>query len=532
VTLALPLETLPQPSRRHLTLGVLYLAAYFALNAFTDHHSLAGSAVTLWSPDNALSVMLIMESWSFAPLVLMAQIGADFLFGHVQNGLAVVCAETTLAASYLALALALRRGFGVHVAQMRPQDLVAVMSVTPIGAALTGLVYCGSLVAVGELRGAAFLPTFAGFWIGDAAAMGVLIPATGALLRFWAAKPWRGRVAFADVFFVAIALVFLTTVIFLSAVDLSDRFLFNLAFLPILLVGLRFGRDAGALTLLFVQMTLLVALDYHHTPDNDYITYQVLMFILSVSGLALGATVDEWQETAAQLRRRQVELAKVSERATNGMIAAAMSHEISQPLASISAYVVSARRLLEARTSPDRVLAALRRAESEAGRAREIVERLRDFVAKGDVAREPLDLDEIVGRVVAMQADTARDRGVALQYESAGRAPARGDRVALEQAIGNLVVNAIEAAPEGVGRVQVTLERRGANACVRVEDNGPGVALEIADRLFDPFETTKPRGMGLGLPLAREVALRHGGGLSFVPATPHGACFLLETPLA
>jgi len=532
VTLALPLASPPQSSRRHLTLGVVYLATYFALNALTDHHSLAGSAVTLWSPDNALSVMLIMESWTFAPLVWLAQIGADFLFGHAQNGLAVLCAETTLAASYLVLALVLRRGFGVQVAQMRPQDLVAVMSLTPIGAAATGLIYCGALWAVGELRGSAFLPTFAGFWIGDAAAMGVLIPATGALMRLFAAKPWRGRPAFADVSFIAIALVFLTTVIFLSAANLSTRFLFNLAFLPILLVGLKFGRDAGALTLLFVQMALLVALDYHHTPDSDYIAYQVLMFVLSVSGLALGATVDEWQETAAQLRRRQVELAKVSERATNGMIAAAMSHEISQPLASISAYVVSARRLLETQTSPDRALTALRRAESEAGRAREIVERLRDFVAKGDVAREPLDLDELVTRVVAMQTDAARERGVVLVYEASGSAPLRGDRVALEQAIGNLIVNAIEAVPERTGRVRVQLARGADRISVRVEDNGPGVAPDIADRLFDPFETTKPRGMGLGLPLAREVAVRHGGGLAFSPVTPHGACFTLETPLA
>ena len=532
MTLALPLVTQPQPSRRHLTLGVVYLAAYFAANAIIDHHSLAGSAVTLWSPDNALSVMLIMESWTFAPLVLLAQIGADFLFSHVHNGLAVVCAETTLATSYLGLALILRRGFGVKIAEMRSQDLVAVMALTPIGAAVTGLVYCGSLLAVGELPASSFLPTFVGFWIGDAGAMGVLIPATGAVVRLWATKPWRRRIVLDDALFIAIALVFLTTVIFLSADNLSDRFLFNLAFLPILLVGLKFGRDAGALMLLFVQMALLGALDYHHTPNSNYLTYQVLMFILSVSGLALGATVDEWQETAGQLRRRQAELAKVSERATNGMIAAAMSHEISQPLASIAAYVVSARRLLESGTHGERALAALRRAESEAGRAREIVERLRDFVAKGDVAREPLDLDEIVARVVALQADAARERGVSLIYETAGAAPSRGDRVALEQAIGNLVINAIEAVPEGTGRVRVKLERRDDRICVSVEDNGPGVALEIADRLFDPFETTKPRGMGLGLPLAREVAARHGGGLAYAPVAPHGACFTLETPLA
>jgi signal transduction histidine kinase len=174
----------------------------------------------------------------------------------------------------------------------------------------------------------------------------------------------------------------------------------------------------------------------------------------------------------------------------------------------------------------------LRRAESEAGRAREIVERLRDFVAKGDVAREPLDLAEIVARVVALQADSARERGVLLVFDQSGPAPARGDRVALEQAIGNLVVNAIEAVPERTGRVRASIERGDGRICVKVEDNGPGVSPAIAERLFDPFETTKPRGMGLGLPLAQEIAMRHGGGLSFAQVAPHGGCFTLETPLA
>jgi two-component system sensor kinase FixL len=76
------------------------------------------------------------------------------------------------------------------------------------------------------------------------------------------------------------------------------------------------------------------------------------------------------------------------------------------------------------------------------------------------------------------------------------------------------------------------VERRGAIAAVVVEDNGPGVAAEIAERLFEPFETTKPRGMGLGLPLAKEIAARCRGRLNWRPATPHGARFELELPLA
>ena len=117
-----------------------------------------------------------------------------------------------------------------------------------------------------------------------------------------------------------------------------------------------------------------------------------------------------------------------------------------------------------------------------------------------------------------------------LELTSCGAAPTRGDGVALEQAIANLVLNAIEAAPRAGGQVRVTLERREGRLAVSVADNGPGVSPDIADRLFEPFETTKPRGMGLGLPLAREIALRHGGALAFAPVRPHGACFTFEAP--
>jgi two-component system sensor kinase FixL len=109
---------------------------------------------------------------------------------------------------------------------------------------------------------------------------------------------------------------------------------------------------------------------------------------------------------------------------------------------------------------------------------------------------------------------------------------ARVDRVGVEQAIANLVLNAIEAVPPGRGEVAVALRRRGDRAAIAVEDNGPGVSPEIAARLFEPFETTKPRGMGLGLPLAKEIATRHGGALTWTPLGQGGTRFELELPVA
>lgn len=525
----------PQRARTFALVSLAYLVVYFVINAVTDHRSLNGSPITLWSPDNALSVMLIMESWAYTPIVLLAQIGVDMALGHAHHSMAaVVCAETTLAAGYLGMAMVLRHGFHLNIRAMRPRDLTAVMAVAPLGAAITGLIYCGALTGVGELKPSAFLPSYAGFWIGDAAAMGVFIPATGALLRVVAAAPWRRPRIGYPIFLFAVTLIFVALIIIVSASTVHRRYLFNLTYLPILLIGLKFGYDAGALTLMFVQVFLLVAMDLFHIPDRQFGAYQVMMFILSVSGQALGATVTEWEAATAQLRRQQAELAKVSERATNGALAAAMSHEISQPLASIATYVVSARRLLESGLGQDKALAALRKAEGEAARARGIVERLRDFVAKGELTREQVDLDELVETIVKLQGDAARERGVRLRRTGAENWPllASVDRVGVEQALANLVLNAIEAAPAHGGLVSVDLQGREDRAVLAVEDNGPGVAPEIADRLFEAFETTKPRGMGLGLPLAKEIAIRHGGESTWRRTPTGGTRFELELPLA
>ena len=531
------LNRFPAPTRRALVYAAIaaaYVAAYLALNLATAPRNLNGSSITLWSPDNALSVMLIMESWTFTPVVWAAQIAVDLWLSRSHSSLpAVISAESTLAAGYLGMAMSLRHVFGLNIRDMRPRDLLAVMAVAPPGAALTGLVYCGALVAIGELPSRAFWPDFAGFWIGDAAAMGVVIPAAGAMFRIYASAPWRrARIGY-PLLQLAAVFLFITVVVALSASALPRRYLFDLLFLPILMVGLKFGYNAGALTLLYVQLTLVIAMDAYHVPDVQYGAYQIMMFTLAISGLALGATVSEWQEATAKLRTQQAELAKVSERATNGAMGAAMAHEISQPLASVAAYLHGARRLLE-NDVRDRALEALLKAEREAARARVVIERLRDFVATGVMARERVDLEAVVEDVLRWQADAARDGGVRLRRAGPPGRPLHviADKVGVEQAISNLVRNAIEAVAEaGGGSVAVGLEMRDGRAVVAVEDDGPGVAAEIVGRLFEPFETTKARGMGLGLPLAREVASRQGGRLAWTPLAPHGARFALELPL-
>ena len=111
--------------------------------------------------------------------------------------------------------------------------------------------------------------------------------------------------------------------------------------------------------------------------------------------------------------------------------------------------------------------------------------------------------------------------------------PVTADGVQIEQVLINLVANAIDAAAERSdlrGRVTVQVAAKGDGIMLRVEDNGRGVAPELADNIFDAYQTTKPRGMGLGLHLSRRIVQRHAGRLSWEPITTGGARFVVELP--
>jgi two-component system sensor kinase FixL len=216
-------------------------------------------------------------------------------------------------------------------------------------------------------------------------------------------------------------------------------------------------------------------------------------------------------------------------------MAVTFAHEISQPLSSLLTYVHSARRMLDAGQSTAAVSSALAKAEAEAQKTRRIIERVRDFVASGKLELETTDIGQIARKIASLNLDEARARGVALAVEApAAPSPVTADRIAIEQALNNLVTNAIDAASQredAEGQVVVGIDRDGEKAILRVDDNGMGIAPEIADHLFQVFETTKPKGMGLGLLLTREIARRHSGRVGWRSLRPQGTSFFIELPI-
>jgi C4-dicarboxylate-specific signal transduction histidine kinase len=175
----------------------------------------------------------------------------------------------------------------------------------------------------------------------------------------------------------------------------------------------------------------------------------------------------------------------------------------------------------------------LAKIESEALRAGDIVERLRSFLTNGKPQLAPLVLGDAARGVARALVDEARVHGVEIRVEAQSETAILADRVQVEQILVNLVRNGIEAAAErtsGEKQVKVRISQSNGEICVVVEDNGPGVADEIAGRLFEPFTTSKPRGMGLGLLLSRQIVEAHGGRLWCERTSAKGAHFAFRLP--
>ncbi len=245
------------------------------------------------------------------------------------------------------------------------------------------------------------------------------------------------------------------------------------------------------------------------------------------------------QEAAAASQR----MAHVARLATMGEMAAAIAHELNQPLSAIANYASAAARILPQASaaaadpeSQDDVRSALAQISAQALRAGEVIRRLRSLVQKRDARRERTDINQLVEEVAAFSRSDARLNNVELRTELDPDLPTlHVDGIQIQQVLLNLVRNSIEAlatASSAERVVSVSTARDGDSAVViRVADNGCGIPAALAAQVFEPFCTTKETGTGLGLAISRSIAEAHRGSLAYEPNCPQGACFLLRLPL-
>ncbi|HEX9170289.1 MAG TPA: ATP-binding protein [Roseiarcus sp.] len=516
--------------------GIVFLAGYLALNVMTARYQFQELGITLWSPDDGLSVLLLMEGAAFLPFVFVGAVLTDVLISHVQHSIYVaVLAEFALTLVYAGMAVALRDILNFSPRRTDLPSVLVMLAATPSGAIVSSLVYCGVLYLAGSLPADQFASALRHFWVGDTVGIIAILSAGTAVLTLLSNSRWtwrRNLMLNWSVFVVSSCLVF---VLLRRASSAYAYHLFYLLFLPIIWMAMRTGYVGVAIALLLTQTAFFVIASHMGFNDNDFEEFQILMLVLSITGLILGAAVTERERANHKLREQQDELVRISAHATAGAMGMQLAHELSQPLSTVATYAVAARRMLQSGAAPEPVIDALSKAEAEAQRTRQVLERIRDLVSVGRLEPRPLNLFDAALKIRTLCMEGSNARGVDIAVEGHRPIPlVKADQVGIEQVLNNIVGNAVDAAAErddARGRVVIRVIDRDGWAIVQVDDNGPGVAPEMAESLFEAYQTSKPRGMGLGLTLSRQIVQQHEGRIWWQPIAPEGTRFVVELSL-
>jgi two-component system sensor kinase FixL len=238
----------------------------------------------------------------------------------------------------------------------------------------------------------------------------------------------------------------------------------------------------------------------------------------------------ERQRTEARLQELQTELVHISRLTAMGEMASALAHEINQPLSAIANYLKGATRLMRGRSDDDSkmVCGAMDKAAEQSLRAGQIIRRLREFVARGENERRIESMSKLIEEANALALVGAKEHGVRVRLQiDRTHDLILADKVQIQQVLLNLLRNAIEAVTPGDRRELLISTRPTDDGMVEVSvaDTGPGISADVAAQLFQPFITTKPQGMGVGLSISRTIIEAHGGQIWTEPNPDGGAIF-------
>jgi two-component system, LuxR family, sensor kinase FixL len=239
----------------------------------------------------------------------------------------------------------------------------------------------------------------------------------------------------------------------------------------------------------------------------------------------------ERQQAELRVHDLQSVLAHVQRVSEMGTLATSLAHELNQPLTAIANYVETARDMLDV-VPDEETLSVIREALDECAaqsvRAGQIVRRLRDFIARGETERRIESLQRLITEASALALVGAGEQNLEVDVQLDPVAErVLVDRIQIQQVVLNLIRNAIEAMAESpVRRLLVYSEREpGGFVRISVADSGPGLADDIAERLFEPFRSTKEAGMGLGLSISATIVSAHGGRIWAEPSKLGGTAF-------
>jgi signal transduction histidine kinase len=246
--------------------------------------------------------------------------------------------------------------------------------------------------------------------------------------------------------------------------------------------------------------------------------------------------VAERKRMEDKVQQHRAELAHVGRVSMIGEMATSLAHELNQPLTVISGCAQFCRNnLRDGAASREKLLDAMEQTVDQAERATKIIRRVRDFIHKEEPRKEQIDVNNVIRDIATLLRSDGREHGVEVEFDLAeAMLPVNADPIQLQQVVLNLAHNGIEAMTETeVGSRHLCIEtyedgKGGVEVAVR--DQGTGIPIEIRENLFDPFVTTKPQGLGMGLSISRSIIEAYGGRLWVTTDRRNGSTFHFTLP--
>ncbi|TFW30846.1 sensor histidine kinase [Duganella callida] len=524
--------TASSTSLSRLTLPFIGLYVLFDWATYID--PLYGLNITPWNPDPALGLVCwLLYGWRAALPWWIALVLGEIMVRGMPAGLGLtLLLSAWLTVGYGLIGVVLKRNFGSSGVFDSRDRLFKWVLIVAIGTLLNDVVYMSLLSLTGLIPSGQWAAVVLRFGIGDM--VGVLV----SMPLIWMLASAQGRARLREIVWRAetagyLLLAICVLYLVFGTIETSEFKHFYFLFLPVIWAASRQGLYGTALMVFVLQLGIGGLVKWNNAVNIEVPELQLLDAMLALVGFSIGIVVDE-------LRQMSRDLKQSLRLAAAGEMAAALAHELNQPLTALSAYGKACEYLVERGEQGDMLKSTIQRMMAESSRAADVVRRLRDFFRTGAMKLEPVDAEQLVSNISQQFFTQLREHGVELEVAEMPPLAMLADRLQIELVLRNLLANALDAVqeqPAGQRRIMVSAQRLdsqrlGKGSCLQltVEDSGKGVSEELAGRLFEPFVSSKASGLGLGLVLSRAIMEAHGGSL-WAEVASHGI-FRMALPLA
>jgi signal transduction histidine kinase len=508
-----------------LATAAVLVAVYIMLEWMSFIHEHKGVPVTPWNPGLGVAFGVIVQRGVAYGLVLfVCVVIAETLALQTNLGWPIILAIAAIvAATYTGAAMVARGYLRLDVGLSHVRDVIVLLTAGVSGAAVVAVMLALLLLVTNDLNAGDLGKSAVPLFVGDVIGIAVVTPL---LLRL--SGRWRELShALSRSLVIEVALFVLATGFALWMIVGSDRpndyKYFSLLFLPVVAIAVRHGMDGSCLALAATQLGLVALLRGYGYDAATFTEFQIVMFVLTMTGLLVGVIVSERRqadmaarEAEARLRDSQLEAARAARLNMVSGMASALAHEINQPMTAARALARSAQQLLNGpATDLARVNANLSMLVTQIDHAGGVVRRMREFLRRGQPHFSTLNFRTVLEDALVLARPEAASQGISIDFDVADPVPdIFGDRIQLQQVVLNLVRNAMDAIgeagrPDGRIGVRARLADEGTSIEVTIADNGAGIAA--GRYVFEPLFSSKSEGIGLGLSICANIVQAHGG---------------------